>query len=109
MQGDGGNASGWAVPETKGPPSPVLRVGLIAAGSWAVIGVVAAWLGAQIGSPTASGWLALLSGPLALFIAGRLNGLHGVGAWVRAGVIALVAVTVVGFAGIFVWTIVTYG
>ena len=76
---------------------------------WVVIGVALAWVSAQAGMPTASGWLALLSGPIALVVVGRRSQLRGLGDWVMATVIAIVAVMAVGGAGIFIWTILAYG
>jgi hypothetical protein len=74
-----------------------------------VVGLAAAWVSAQAGSPTVSGPIALLCGPVALLVAGRMSKLRGVGDWVRAGVVAVAVITIVGMTGILVGTVLTYG
>jgi hypothetical protein len=73
------------------------------------MGLAAAWVSAQAGSPTVSGSVALLCGPVALLIAGRMSKLHGVGDWTRAGVVAVALITIVGMTGILIWTMLAYG
>jgi len=88
---------------------PTIRAGIMAAVLWAVIGVAAAWLSAQAGAPTASGWLALLSGPVALVVVGRRYDIRRLSDWTGAGVVAVLAVVGIGSAAIFFLTLLTAG
>jgi hypothetical protein len=88
---------------------PTLRAGIIAAVLWAVIGLATAWLSAQAGAPAASGWLALLSGPVALVIVGRRYDIRRLSDWTGAGVVAVLAVVGFGSAAIFFLTLLTAG
>jgi hypothetical protein len=95
---------GWDAP-TEVRRSPWVRTGFIAAVLWAAIGMVVAFLSAQTGAPTASGWLALLTGPVVLFIIGRRARIHGRGDWIRAGLLDFGVVVVLGSAAIFLATL----
>ncbi len=95
---------------TDSPPRPrAIRAGIIAAVLWCAIGLTAAWLSAQAGAPTASGWIALLSGPVALVLAGRFNDIRRLSDWTGAGVVALLVVAGIGSVAIFTLTILTAG
>lgn len=83
--------------------------GIATAVLWVAIGLGVAWLSAQAGAPTASGWLALLSGPVALLIAGRIFNIRGPRDWIGVGAVGIVAVFGVGFAAIFMLTMLTAG
>ena len=74
---------GWSPPKERGRP-PWVRVGWASAALWVVVGLALAFLSDRAGQPTASGWLALLSGPAAFLIVGRLDKLRGRGNWIRA-------------------------
>ncbi len=95
---------------TDAPPRPrAIRAGIIAAVLWVVIGLAAAWLGAQAGAPTASGWIALLSGPVALVAVGRRNGIRRWSDWTGAGVVAVLVVAGIGSVVVFMLTMLTAG
>lgn len=87
-----------------------IQVGLISAVLWVVIGLVVGYVSTQLGTPTLSGWLALLTGPVVLRIVGRREHLDGSWAWTQAGLfqlgvvilavsVALYAAVVGGFLG----------
>ena len=69
------------------------RVGAASAVVWAVIGLALAWLAAQIGFPSTSGWLAIASAALALPLVGRYYRVREPGDWF----VAALAMVVVGF------------
>ena len=99
-----------STPLTDTPPRPrAIRAGIIAAVLWCAIGLTAGWLIAQAGVPTASGWIALLSGPLALVLAGRTNDIRRLSDWTGAGVVAVLVVAGIGFVAIFTLTVLTAG
>jgi hypothetical protein len=92
------------------PPKPrAIRAGIIAAVLWCAIGVTAAWLSAQAGAPTASGWIGLLSGLVALVLAGRMNDIRRPSDWAGAGVVAVLVVAGIGSLAIFALTMLTAG
>jgi hypothetical protein len=94
----------------KRPAGPVwFRVGFATALLWALVGIALAFLLAQIGRPTLSGWAALLTGPVTLLTVGRRTKLHGRGNWTRATVLAIGLIWIVGSAAIFFWAMAAYG
>jgi hypothetical protein len=82
---------------------------LLVAIVWAVIGLALAWISARTGMPTLSGWLAFLTGPVALVLVGRRQALRGAREWILAAVIAIGAVVIIGGAAIVASTLLTYG
>ena len=99
-----------ATPPPDAHPRPrAIRAGIIAAVLWCAIGVIAAWLSAQAGAPTASGWIALLSGPVALVLVGRRYDIHRLSDWTGAGIVAVLVVVGIGSVAIFILTMLTAG
>jgi hypothetical protein len=95
-----GPGSGRVAP--KSTLGPWKRVGVLSALLWAAVGLAAAWVSAQLGAPRLSGWLAMMSGPLALWIVGSRYRLASRGDWTRAGCIGLiVAGAILGVGGAF--------
>lgn len=88
-----------------GRRSPWVRTGLVAAILWVVIGLVVAFVSARVGAPTASGWLALFTGPVVLFIVGQRARVRGRGDWVLAGMLEFGLVMVMGMSAIFFLTL----
>jgi hypothetical protein len=72
-----------------------LRVGLISAVLWIVIGFVVAYVSAKLGAPTLSGWFAVLTGPVVLRVIGGRLGLRDSWAWTQAGLFQLGVVILV--------------
>jgi hypothetical protein len=90
------------------PPAPAarrdsrwVRTGLVAAVLWAAIGITVAFLSARAGAPTASGWLALLTGPVVLFVVGQRARVRGRGDWIAAGFLEFGVVLALGVTAIF--------
>jgi hypothetical protein len=108
MPEDGAGIVDWRPPEAS-PPSPWKRVGLISAVAWMVLGLLGAWLSAQAGAPRLSGWIAILTGPIALVVVGRYYRVQGPRAWAGAGCIALALALTILLGGILVLTLATYG
>ncbi|MEO8570561.1 MAG: hypothetical protein ABI553_02580 [Chloroflexota bacterium] len=96
--------SRWVV-QPAPAPGPWVRVGVIAAVLWLVVGLAVSYLSAQAVGPTVSAWLALLTGPVMVgifvVIVGRRAGLRGMGNWIRAGFLAVVTVILFFSAAIF--------
>jgi hypothetical protein len=69
------------------------RAGLVAALLWIGLGLALAYAAARVGIPGASGWLAVVAGPVAIAIAGQRARLIATGDWVRAGALAVLIVT----------------
>ena len=86
-----------------------VRAGFVASLLWVVAGVGLAYVSAQAGKPTASGWLALLAGPVMLAIVGRRFRLRGWRDWLKAGLIAISAIVVVGGVVIFFAALAGFG
>jgi hypothetical protein len=76
---------------------------------WAVVGLAAAWVSAQLGAPRLSGWLALLCGPLALWIVGSRYRLASRGDWTRAGCFGLIVAGAILGAGSAFYAMALYG
>lgn len=87
-----------------------IKVGLISAVLWVVIGLVVGYVSTHLGAPTLAGWLALLTGPVVLRIVGTREHLRGSWGWTQAGLfqlgvvilavsVALYAAAVGGFFG----------
>ncbi len=91
-------------PQMRG--SQAMRVGFVAGVLWAVVGVTAAWLIAEAGLPGLATAVGVVTGLIALVVVERRYALHGVGQWVGA---AIVATALAASAGLFFWTIFTYG
>jgi hypothetical protein len=95
---------GWSTP-TGRRRSPWVRTGLVAAILWVGLGLAVAFLSARAGAPTASGWLALLTGPVVLFIVGQRARVRGRGDWALAGLLEFGVVLVLGTTAIFSLTL----
>jgi hypothetical protein len=74
---------------------PVARVASISAVLWVGVGLSLGYVAARLGAPAASGFLALLTGPVVFAVVGRRYALHGSGEWVRAAVALIVIMFVV--------------
>ncbi len=72
-----------------------LRVGLISAALWVVIGLAIAYVSSLPGVPTVTGWLPVLTGPVVLRFVGRRQQLHDSWAWTQAGLLQLGVVILV--------------
>jgi hypothetical protein len=96
--------SGWREP-TGRQRSRWVRTGLVAAALWAAIGATVAFLSARAGAPTASGWLALLTGPVALLVVGQRARVRGRGDWILAGLLEFAIVLALGSVAIFFVTL----
>jgi hypothetical protein len=68
---------------------PWLRVGLISAVLWMVIGLAIVLVIDHLPGEPVIGWLPALSGPVILWIIGRRHGLHGSWSWTQAGLFQL--------------------
>lgn len=79
-----------------GPRRAWLRVGLISAVLWIVIGPALAYLSDRLGAPTLSGPIAVFTGPVVLRIVGRRQGLQDGWSWTQAGVFAFGVVLLIG-------------
>lgn len=95
------------------PPKTTLvpwkRVGVLSALLWTVVGLAAAWVSAQLGAPRLSGWLALLSGPVALWVVGSRYRLASGGDWTRAGCFGLIVAVAIFGAGSAFYAMALYG
>ena len=109
MDGHESPGSPSTPPIDSSPRPRAIRAGIIAAVLWCAIGLTAAWLTAQAGAPTASGWIALLSGIVALLLAGRMNDIRRLSDWTGAGVVAVLVVAGIGSVAIFSLTMLTGG
>lgn len=78
-----------------------LRVGLVSAALWIVIGLAVAYVGTRLGARTLAGWLALLTGPVVLRIIGRRQPLQDSWAWTQAGLLQLGVVILVVSVAIY--------
>ncbi|HEY8637096.1 MAG TPA: hypothetical protein VIL81_07505 [Candidatus Limnocylindrales bacterium] len=72
-----------------------LRVGLISAVLWIVIGLAVAFVTSHLPGQTVTGWLPVLTGPVILRIVGRRQGLHDSWSWTQAGLLQLGVVILV--------------
>lgn len=91
---------GWRAPSGR-QRSRWVRTGLVSAALWAAIGGTVAFLSARAGAPMASGWLALLTGPVVLFVVGHRARVHGRGDWILAGSLEFGVVFALGTTAIF--------
>ena len=82
-----------------------LTVGVVTGVAWIPIGLASAFVGAQVGAPTASGWLFLFAGALLFIVAGRRLAIRGWRSWTAAGLVAVGCLWLIGGALIFLWAI----
>jgi hypothetical protein len=91
--------AGGADEEKRRRRGRIVRIALISAVLWVLLGLGLAFVSARLGYPTLSGYLAVLSGLLAVLIVGRRLGLKGSGDWIRAILLTVgIMWLVVGFA-----------
>jgi hypothetical protein len=83
--------SSWVQPSSASSPaaSPWLRVGLITALLWVIIGLAVAFVTDRLGHPRDSGVYAAWVGPIAYLIVGLRLRLSGLANWIRAGAMAI--------------------
>lgn len=97
---EGPAAIGWIAP-TERSRSRWVWTAFIGAILWVVFGCAVAFLSAMAGAPTASGWLALLTGLVTLVLVGRRVGLNGRRDWILAGLLEFGFVLVFGSAALY--------
>ena len=90
-------------PEATRPPW--LTAGVVTGVAWIPIGLALAFVSAQVGAPTASGWLFLVAGVVPFVIVGRRVALRGWRSWTAAGLAAVGCLWLIGGALIFLWAL----
>jgi len=92
-------------PQREPPRRSWLVTGVVTGAAWIPIGLILAFVSAQMGALRASGWLFLVAGAIPFVIVGRRLALRGWRSWTAAGVAAVGSLWLIGGAVIFFWAL----